>query len=129
MTTRGASVPRPFPDSADQWQIAQIDAVGNPTCMADATGVYTTVYDSLNRTIRASNADAKLVTYAFDAASRRTKMVDPDGGRFIYAYVAKGRLTTVTNPQANARKRTSFRTVSADLPATREAAKTLELLK
>jgi YD repeat-containing protein len=84
---------------------------GNRTRCADASGVYTTVYDAKSRVTRTSNADGKRVTYSYDAIDRRTRLIDPDNGRISYVYDAKNRISGVINPQG---KRTSWSYDAAD---------------
>jgi RHS repeat-associated protein len=81
------------------------DAVGNRRFLADSTGRYTTLYDSLNRA-RAATTPANLtMTIAFDAAGRRRTLVEPSGGTFTYGYDLANRNTLVINPQS---ERTSW---------------------
>lgn len=75
------------------------DAVSNRTVLADSTGRYSTLYDSLNRARAVTNPAQLTISYGFDAAGRRAWMVEPSGGRFTYGYSPTDFNTLVINPQ------------------------------
>lgn len=75
------------------------DAVSNRTVLADSTGRYTTLYDSLNRPRAVTNPAQMTISYGFDAAGRRAWMIEPSGGRFTYGYSPTDLNTLVINPQ------------------------------
>jgi YD repeat-containing protein len=60
------------------------DAVGNRRFLADSTGRYTTLYDSLNRARAVTTPAGLTISLTFDAADRRRTLVEPSGGTFTY---------------------------------------------
>jgi RHS repeat-associated protein len=81
------------------------DAVGNRRFLADSSGRYTTLYDSLNRARAVATPAGLTISLTFDATGRRRTLLEPSGGTFTYGYDLANRSTLVVNPQS---ERTSW---------------------
>jgi len=74
------------------------DTTSNRILAQDSTGVYSWIYDGVNRVISSVDAFSARLQYVYDPLGQRRRMIDPAGGLTTTVYDADRRLTALRNP-------------------------------